>query len=780
MLPARDHCGAGGDRGLYKTTDGGKTWQRILNISENTGVTDIAFDPRNPDVIYAASYQRRRNVGLLIGGGPEAAIFKTTDGGQNWKKLTNGIPDVDLGRIALAVSPQNPDVVYALIVAAGNESGFFRSADRGETWVRQSNYRVTDPQFYGEIYPDPHKFDRVYCVDVSMHRTDDGGKNVETLRWSIHVDNHALAFDPTDADHILVGNDGGVYETLDGGQTWRHFTNMSTIQFYRVGIDNALPFYNVHGGSQDNGSMGGPSRTINRVGIRTSDWISTGGGDGMQSRIDPEDANIVYSMSQNGSILRMDLRTSASTGIRPRADANGPRVRWNWDAPFIISPHSAARLYFAGSVLYRSDDRGNNWKAVSGDLTRQLDRDTIPVMGKIWEPNAVTKNLFTTDLGVGTALCESPIREGLLYVGTDDGLIQVSGDAGQKWTKIESFPGVPEMTYVSDILASQHNIDTVYAAFNNYQRGDFKPYLLKSSDRGKTWRSIAANLPNRLPVWSIAEDFVNRDLLFAGTEFGLFFTVNGGKEWIQLKGGVPTIAFRDLEIQKRETDLVCATFGYGFYILDDYTPLRQITSSTLSQEGAVFPLRKAYQYDEKSYVRAAFGNTSKPNPPFGAIFTYYLKGPFTADSNSSYVLTVAGADGKEIRRINLPARAGLGRINWDLRGQAPAGGGRGNMEFGVEEEEAELQSEAADQEAELLQQAAGNDQGQGRGGMRGGGARGGAGAARGGAGAGGIRGGRGGPAVKPGKFTVTLNKVVEGTTTTIGQPQTFEVFPLPQ
>jgi len=658
---------SGGDRGLFKTTNGGRTWKAVLKISPNTGVTDIAFDPRDPDVVYAASYQRRRHVGLLIGGGPESAIYKTTDGGRTWKKLSNGLPTVDIGRIALAVSPQNPDIVYALVYAAGDESGFFRSADRGETWIRQSSYKVIDPQYYGEIYPDPHKFDRVYAMDMITNVTEDGGKNFQRVRWRMHVDHHAMAFDSTDAGHLLVGNDGGLYESYDHGLTWRHFTNLPTPQFYRVATDNALPFYNVYGGTQDNGSMGGPSRTVNRVGIRTSEWIQTGGGDGFQPRVDPEDPDIVYGLSQNGALFRLDKRTGIRTGIRPAGEPNGPAMRWHWDTPLLISPHAPKRLYVAGNRLYRSDDRGDNWQPVSGDLTRRLDPENQRLMGRIWDANAVQKNRFTTALSVSSALDESPLEEGLLYIGTDDGLVQVSEDGGEKWRRTGRFPGIPRRAYVSDVCASQHNVDTLYAAFNNYQRGDFKPYLLKSRDRGRTWTSIAGNLPDRHVVWSVVEDHVNPELLFAGTEFGLFFTVDGGLHWVQLREGAPTAQFRDLTLQRRENDLVCATFGRGFYLLDDYTPLRYLDPRTLAQKVSLFPPRDARLYDEVGYVAAAFGNFTTPNPPFGAMLHYYLREELTQSDSDKIVLAIKDAKGETVRRITGQTTAGLHRVVWDLR-----------------------------------------------------------------------------------------------------------------
>jgi photosystem II stability/assembly factor-like uncharacterized protein len=710
----------GGDRGLFKSTDGGRSWKASLRIGRNTGVTDIALDPRDPDVIYAASYQRRRHVGTLIGGGPESAVYKTTDGGSTWKKLTDGFPTADKGRIALAVSPQNPDVVYALVCAAGDDGGFFRSANRGETWIRQSGYKVVDPQYYGEIYADPHQFDRIFAMDMISNVTDDGGKNFKRVSWRMHVDHHAMAFDPTDPNHLLVGNDGGLYESYDHGNTWRHFTNLPTAQFYRIETDNALPFYNVYGGTQDNGSMAGPSRTAYRAGIRTSDWIQTGGGDGFQPRIDSENTDIIYGLSQNGGLFRLDKSTGVRTGIRPAAEPNGPVMRWHWDTPLLISPHSPTRLYVAGNRLHRSDDRGDNWRAVSGDLTRQLDPENQRLMGQTWGADAVQKNRFTTALSVASALDESPLEEGLLYVGTDDGLIQLSDDGGQRWRRMARFPGIPRRAYVSDICASEHDADRLYVAFNNYQRGDFKPYLLKSDDRGGSWTSIAGDLPDRHVVWSVVEDHVNPNLLFAGTEFGLFFTIDRGRYWVQLKSGVPTAQFRDLTLQRRENDLVAATFGRGFYVLDDYTVLRHLAAETLAKEGSLLPPREARVYEELGYVVAAFGNFATPNPPFGATLHYHLREGLS-ESNGKILVAIEDAEDESVCQITGPNTAGLHRVIWDLR-RSP--------------------------------QLPEREGGRGR------------------------RNRRPGPLVGPGEYTVTLKKIVDGDEVILGKSRKIHVRPL--
>ncbi len=738
--------GPGGDRGLYKTTDGGVTWKPVLQITENTGVTDFDVDPRNPDVMYAAAYQRRRNTSVVVAGGPDSGIFKTTDAGAHWTKLTEGIPTVDKGRIALAVSPLKPDVVYATITtnAQNKLSGFYRSEDGGAHWTFMAPFIVQDPEYYGEIYADPFKFDRVYAMDMAIRVTEDGGKTVTAAGWQIHPDNHALTFDLTDPLHLLVGNDGGLWESYDHGRSWRHFNNIPVTQFYRVEVDNGLPFYNVYGGSQDNGSQGVPSRTQNRAGIRTSDWFNTGGGDGYQSRVDPQDPDTVYACSQNIGCNRLDLKTGVSVSIHPAIATRETRSRW--DVPFIVSPHSHTRLYIAGNRLMRSDDRGANWKFVSPDITRNIDRDTIPVMGKVWGADAVWKNAFTDSYGTGTTVAESPVKEGVLFVGTDDGLVNISEDNGETWRKAEAFPGVPDLTYVTDVFPSPHDVNMVFVTLNDFQRGNFKPYIVKSTDLGRTWTAISGDLPQRDPAWTIVQDHVNPNLLFVGTEYGLSVTVDAGQHWVALKTGLPPIPIRDLKIQKRESDLAAASFGRGFFILDDYAPLRQLSAATFSQEAELFAVgRKARAYEQIGYYDAQGDNVASQNPPVGALLTYFVR---DEAGDAKVVLTVSDADGKMVRQIDGATKAGLHRTVWDLRETPPAApqgqgqqgrGGRGGA-AAVPAVEGEEQPQA----------------------VRGG------------------RGGRGrqGPLVKPGTYTVTLGKLVSGSVTPMAKSQTVEVVPL--
>lgn len=625
---------AGGERGVYRSDDGGNSWVQTLEISENTGAADLAFDPNDPNIIYATTYQRRRHVGMLVAGGPESRIYKSSDNGKSWQMLKKGLPQGNLGRIAIAVSPQKSNVVYAHISGEEGSNGFYRSEDYGNSWGKTSDYAIVDPQYYGEIYCDPNRFDHVYVMDTYIHFTTDGGKKFERLNTRFkHVDNHSMLFDESDPDYMMVGCDGGIYESWDYGQSWKYHDNLPITQFYRVGIDNDFPFYNVYGGTQDNSTLYGPSQTISRHGITNADWNLALGGDGFQARIDPEDPNTVYCQSQYAGIVRYDKASGHRTELQPQVSSEEDPLRWHWDSPLIISPHNSKRIYFAAQKLFQSDDRGDTWKAISGDLSRGEDRNERKMMGKLWPPEAVWKNVFTSPYGTIVSLSESPIQEGLIAVGTDDGQIQITQDNGQKWKKINQFPGVPPKAYVADILLSHHETSVIYAVLNNHKEGDYAPYILKSENLGESWKQINAGIEAPHACWTIAEDHVSANLLFAGTEFGLFSTINGGANWVQMKGNMPTIPVRDLEIQKRENDLVCATFGRGMMILDDFTPLRSLAEEQMSPN-KLFDITESWSFipkGDKGYsLKGSFGNSfySAPNPMTGPALNIYLADKF--------------------------------------------------------------------------------------------------------------------------------------------------------
>ncbi len=695
--------GPGGDRGLYKTTDGGKTWKKILEVSENTGVNNILMDPRNADVLYASSEQRRRHVFTKIGGGPETALYKSTDAGATWDKMTSGLPSGDKGGIGMAISPVNPDVLYAIIEAAPDEGGFFRSSDRGASWQKMSGH-VAQGQYYNEIYCDPKDADKVYSVETISQFTEDGGKTWKQIgNNKRHVDDHAMWIDPSDTKHFFIGSDGGMYETWDAGKAFVFKSNLPVTQFYRVQVDNALPFYNVYGGTQDNNSFGGPSRSTSGVGVLSDDWFVTNGGDGFWSQIDPNDPNIVYAESQYGGMVRYDRLSQEAVDIRPEPGKGENSFKWNWNTPLILSHHAATRLYCAANKVFRSDDRGNSWKEISDDLTAQIDRNTWPVMGKYWPSDAIQKDISTSLYGTIVSLDESPVNQNLVYAGTDDGLIQVTDDGGKSWRKITGFPGVPENTYVSDIYSSRFDENVVYASFDNILRDDFKPYLLKSTDKGKSWVSISNNLPVNGTVHSIQQDFKKPDLLFAGTEFGCYFSNDGGSNWVQLKSGLPVISVRDIAIQQREGDLVLATFGRGFYILDDYSPLRYFTRDTLTKTAILFPVKDALMYlpTDNKVIQGSTPYIAK-NPDFGAVFTYYLKevpktskeirtekekelfkkgerilqpteADLRAEKNeiSPYLsFTITDETGVVVRTFRKKPSKGMNRATWDLRYQS--------------------------------------------------------------------------------------------------------------
>ena len=696
---------SGGDRGVYRSIDGGESWEKVLEIDEHTGVNDIVMDPRNPDVLHAAAYQRRRHVFTYLGGGPGSAIYKTEDGGETWSKASKGLPNVDLGRIGLSISPANPEYIYAIVEAAEGKGGTYRSTDRGASWEKRGSYS-TSGNYYQEIIADPQNPEKLYAMNTWMAVSKDGGKSFSVVGEDFkHVDNHCIWIDPQFTDHLLVGCDGGIYETWDSGKTWDFKANLPITQFYKVAVDNAEPFYNVYGGTQDNFSLGGPSRVSTAHGITNADWFITHGGDGFESQVDPENPDIVYAQSQYGVLVRYDKRSGEEVGIQPKARKGENAYRWNWDAPLAVSPHARGRLYFAANKLFKSDDYGNSWQVLGEDLTAQINRNELEVMDRVWGIDAVAKNRSTSPYGTIVAFSESPLNEDLLIVGTDDGLIQLTTDGGKSWQKISAIPGAPEQSYVNEVYASQHDENVMYVAFNHHKYGDFRPYVFKSIDKGQSWSPISSNLPERGSVYALEEDHVDPKLLFVGTEFGVFFSHNGGEAWKQLKAGLPTIAVRDIDIQRRENDLVLGTFGRGFYVLDDYSALRSLGDETLGKTAELFGVRDVWMFEYsmplglpgKSFQGDSY--YSAENLGSEALITYYLKESWESPKQlrkkkekdarkeggdvrypsyeelknereseaASLLITIKNAAGEVVKKFSRNATKGIHRMKWDLR-----------------------------------------------------------------------------------------------------------------
>lgn len=701
---------AGGERGFYRTTDGGQSWSRTLYVDENTGVTDIEIDPSNPEVVYAATYQRRRHTWALLAGGAGSGIYKSVDGGINWKALKTGLPNSDMGKIGLAVTPANPQLVYATIESDGANSGFYRSFDKGESWEKRNAYISggTGPHYYQEIEASPTNADLVYQMDVFLHVTRDGGKNFDYLGTGRekHSDNHALWIDPANGNHLIAGTDGGLYESFDEGDTWRHFPNLPISQFYKIALDNSTPFYNVVAGAQDLGTLIGPSRTLNTEGIRNQDWYVPLGADGYDAAFDPIDPNTVYMEIQEGLLHRLDRKTNEVINIQPQPAAGENPERWNWDSPVLISPHNHKTLYFGSQRLWKSTNQGNSWTPISADLTTNKGRYEMKIYDRVQSIDALYDNSAMSKFATLTSIAESPLMEGLIYTGSDDGLIHRSDDSGENWIKL-ALPQVPALSFINDIEASPHDKNTVFAVADAHKLGDYTTHLYISTNKGKTWESISGDLPKNTPVWVIKQDPVEENLLFIGTEYGLYFSINKGINWLKLDLGVPTIAFRDVELHARDHDLVGATFGRGIYVLDDYSPLREL--SKLDGKNALFPVRDAWWYVPNTPMQAkgmpSQGSTSfvSENPPFGAIFTYYLHEiPQTLKATrrekekaldaklldiplpsweelseegkqqaSTVMLLVSNAQNEAVRWIEGKAQKGVHRVNWDLRLPAP-------------------------------------------------------------------------------------------------------------
>ncbi|MGB4846643.1 MAG: glycosyl hydrolase [Saprospiraceae bacterium] len=756
--------GPGGDRGLYKSKDGGKTWNAVLTIDENTGVNDVVMDLTNHDILYASSFQRRRHVFTYLGGGPQSNIYKSTDGGETWVKSGQGLPAVDIGRIGFATSQADPTSIYAIVEAARGKGGTFRSNNQGASWEKMGDYSSAG-NYYDEIVADPNHAGKLYSMDTWLQVSNDGGKSWKNLGEDTkHVDNHCMWIDPDDSDHFLVGCDGGIYESYDAAKTWLFKNNLPVVQFYRVALDNAEPFYNIYGGTQDNFSLGGPSRSISGNGIANDEWFITHGGDGFESQVDPNNPNIVYAESQYGGLVRYDKLSGEEVGIQPHERKNEDTYRWNWDAPLVASSHVPGRIYFAANKVFSSDDRGNNWTVISDDLTRQIDRNKLKVMGRVWSIDAVAKNQSTSPYGNIVTFAESPVNADLLFAGTDDGLIQITSDRGKTWRKIDKIKGAPDTSFVNMITPSSHDQNVVYACFNHHKYGDFKPYVFVSKDKGLTWTSISNNLPVRGTVYCLAEDNVDPDLLFAGTEFGLYFSNSAGKSWKKLSSGLPTISIKDMAIQKRENDLVLASFGRGFFVLDDYSPLRNIRETDLSKEAIVMPIRDAYVFENSTPYglpgQAFQGSSFYRGDNLGAkaLIAFYIRDKVVSakdlrikedgklekankdnvyptyeqlakerdEEKSKLYITISNQQGDIVRKLSMPAdKQGLQRIEWDLRTSSKDPVQLGGSDFYNPFESREE-----------------------------------------------------GPLVAPGMYTVSLSRWKDGAMTALGTPVSFKVKPL--
>lgn len=670
-----------GERGLYRTSDGGRTWELKTSFGPFTGVTDVILDPRDPDVIYATSYQRERKAYSFVAGGPESGIWKSTDAGDSWTRLTAGLPEGDRGRIGIDIARSRPNTLYATVSA--EDGGIFRSDDAGATWTRTSELQSI-PWFFGQIRVDPLDPERVYHLGVQLQVSDDGGRTFRNTGQNTHADHHAMWIDPMDSDHIIDGNDGGLYFSDDRGSTWDFSLNLPVSTFYAIGVDMRDPYW-VYGGLQDNGTWGAPARTLGRGGATNSDWLRAGGGDGFYAAIDPTDHNVVYLESQNGALRRFDFATQESKSIRPTAEP-GETLRYNWSAPVVISPHDNRTLYFGANVLFRSTDRGDSWERVSGDLTRQLDRDSLPIMG-LNGPGGFGRHEGTADFGNLSTIDESPIRRGLIYVGTDDGLVQVTRDGGQTWTKIDSFPGVPELAYVSRVVASAHDEGTVYVTFDNHRDNDFKPYVLKSTDYGRTFSSIAAGLGDAGSVYVIREHHRNPDLLVVGAEYGVFVSIDGGESWTQLRNGIAPAPVHDIVIHPRDNDIVVGTHGRGIYVMDDITALEQLAAARGSV-AALFEPRATMLFNPRATPSIpGHRNYGGENPPAGAAITYFVGSGVPSDAQAT--IAILDGAGRVVRELSADTDAGVQRVVWDLRHASPAPPAPAAARRGGEEEEEE-------------------------------------------------------------------------------------------
>ena len=698
------HRKSGGDRGVFKTTDGGETWTNVLHPSDHTGCWELHLDPRDPDVLYTVAHQRQRYLTTIVTGGDESGIYKTTDGGATWKRLEGGLPQEMVGRIGMDISPVDPDVLFAVVDAKEKkEKGTYKSTDAGASWSKVSDYVTSYPFYCQKLFCDTENVNRVYAMDIFNQVSIDGGKTWSRLgEDKKHVDNHALWIDPTDNRHLLSGTDGGVYESFDMAKTWDFKANLPIAEVYKITADNAKPFYNVYIGTQDNLSLGGPSRTINSGGISNADWYFTLGGDGFETVVDWADPNIVYSQSQFGNIVRYDKRSGERLYLRGYEQPGDEAYRFDWDAALIISSHDPARLYHGSNMVLRSDDRGESWVEISPDLTRGVPAKLHPLMDRAWSIDEMVSKASFAHI---VTLAESPLDENRLYAGSGDGLLYFTHDGGDTWTRGE-LEGLPEYARIHQIVVSPEDVNIAYAACHNIFAGDFKPYLYTTTDGGAHWSSISADLPERGATFTIGVDDVDPNLLFVGTMTGVFVSNTPKAEWVKLEDGIPaSVQVMDLDLQRDEDDLVVSTFGRGVFILDDYSPLRRLTPETLEDPAVLFPVADALMFvqaDPLGFPGVAFQGASHytaPNPEVGAVITYYVKEDYKSlkelrneaekklqeegkdvdlpsyevrrkedTEEEPYLLfVISDAEGTSIRTIKQPVEAGVQRVVWDFR-----------------------------------------------------------------------------------------------------------------
>ncbi|MGH7567766.1 MAG: VPS10 domain-containing protein [Gemmatimonadales bacterium] len=655
------------DRGVYKTTDGGKTWAKVLYVDSLTGVVDLAMDPANPDVLYAAAYQRLRRAWGFNGGGPGSGIYKTTDGGRTWTKLTNGIPAGDKGRIGLALAASNPRVLNAIIEHA-TEGGVYRTEDAGATWVKVNTLNPR-PMYYSHIFIDPNRDTRVYVIAVTYFKSDDGGRNFRrmphapTYDVGTKGDFHAMWIDPGNSDHFFLGSDGGLHETWDQGETFTKINNFAVGQFYAIGVDMRAPYY-IYGGMQDNHSWLGPSATRTWEGILHDDWKQIGFGDGMYHSIDPTNHRYVYTNAQNGELQRVDPETGDRLDLEPTPPPGEPPYRWDWVTPSLVSQHDPKVVYFGGNRLFISRDRGVTWERTD-DLTRRVDRDTLRLMGVRGAERMLSKNDGEQSFSEILTIAESPLDPKILWVGTDDGNVQVSRDGGHTWTEVSP---PPLRTYVSRVIASVAGPGVAYATFDAHRDGDLKPYVFRTENFGRTWTPLVQGLPASGSVNVIREHPKNPSLLFLGTEHALFVSTDRGREWRRLKANLPTTLYDDLVIHPRDNDLIVATHGRSLWILDDLAPLVEWSPEFAGHPLHLFSIRPAmiFNYWKAGSYRGQ-GDYAGENPAEGVLIDYHLARP--ADSVR---VTITNAAGRVVRRFSGPGAPGqVHRVTWDLRHESP-------------------------------------------------------------------------------------------------------------